>query len=178
MKTIGRRYHLAVGAMATGLIFALGVYLPQMRRLQQLRADTTSLNAQLDVRSQRLKELKSTFEDVGRAKMTLVHFVDAVPENVRIGEFLEEIDRTAKSNGLTDRNVVPSNPIVGEKVSCLPLDITFRGEFDGIFKFLRHMENMQRIARVQRLELVSPEDAFGELLLSMTVHVYFRPITG
>ncbi len=175
MKTIGKKYHLAIGAAVAGLLFLFGSYLPGARRLQEIHRATADLNSKLDQRNNQLSALKGTFNEVYKVKTALASFEEAIPKDTNVGHLLELIDQGARQAGLRDRSVIPSKVLVGEEVNCLPIEISFRGEFEGIFKFLRRLESAPRVARVQRLEIVALDDSPGELTLSMTVHVYYRP---
>ena len=140
MKTIGKKYHLAIGAAAAGLLFLFGAYLPGSRRLQEIHQFDCRVERQSGSTNNQLSVLKDTFDEVYRVKTALASFEEAIPKDTNVGHLLELIDQGARQAGLRDRSVIPSKVLVGEEVNCLPIEISFRGQFEGIFKFLRRLE--------------------------------------
>ena len=174
MKLADSKYHLVWGTVAAALLFVFGLYLPEARRLDHLWAAIEARQAEVDARGAHLQGMLALYQGVSRGQAELASFDQAVPEGKQLGRFLETLDRLAAEAGLGDKNVVPSRVIDSGQVHCLPLEIDFNGEFEAVYEFLRRVESLPRITRVQRLRLSSAEEGGTELLSSLTVQVYFR----
>ena len=175
MKTVGKKYHLTLGTVAAALVLVFGVYLPQTRKMKAFKETATPLQMELDARTARLQTTVTTYAEARRSERKVASLEEAVPREDRIGQFLESLDRIAHQCALADKNVVPAAVIESDEVSCLPIEMNFSGDFEAVHEFLRRVESLPRVARVQRMELTSADEGPLELVSSVTMHVYFRP---
>ena len=174
MKLVGKTYHIAAGTAVVGVIFALGVFLPHARRYARLESQVHAAELAVDAASDRLDTLAETHRRVEEDQELLKIFNEAVPNEDHMGAFLESVDRIAAEQGLADMNVVPRPPIVADAVRCRPIEMSFRGDFNAVYAFVRQVESLPRIAAIQRLELDAAKELDGGLIASLTVHVYSR----
>ncbi len=174
MKLVGKPIHIALGTIAIAAIFATGVVTPYMRHMTSVKQGVTNVQSDLLQLGSRIQRAKRVFEAT-RAKETALEVFDAaIPQRVQLGEFLEAVDRLAQEAGVTDKNVTPSEAIIQEDLGCLPIQIRFTGEFASVYAFLEKVEQLPRVARIQKLELSADDEAPEMLVSSMTLHVYFR----
>jgi hypothetical protein len=53
--------------------------------------------------------------------------------------------------------------------------VNFNGDFPAIYEFLRRVESLPRVARVQQLEMACVNGLPDLLESTVIMHVYFRP---
>jgi Tfp pilus assembly protein PilO len=133
------------------------------------------LRASVDGQTVRLQGAAAMRETSEELERKLAAFKQAIPDDQRIGGFLEALDQIARDAGLTGKNVRPTELIIGPEVSCLPIQVEVSGTFAAIHDFLRQVEALPRLARVQRVELSDSDDPGDELVSSVMMQVYFRP---
>jgi len=173
---LGRvKTRVALGAMAVALIFTLGALRPDVARSARMQRDAAALRDTVDERSARLMTTVDARRQLAELDTQLSGYPEAIPTDQRIGAFLEQLDLIARDAGLSDKSVKPANPIALAAASCLPIDVQVRGRFDAMHEFLRRVEALPRIARVQRIELAGIEGSADEVAASLTMHVFFRP---
>ncbi len=174
MRAAVRQHLVTLATIAVAVVFTLGVYLPQSRQTKRLRDETLQLKSELASQQTKLAGAAQLYDAVQRSAARQAGFDRAIPPQDELGDFLENIDQIARQSGLGEMNVVPSDVVEGANLNCHPIEMNFRGDLAGIYGFLRQIESLPRIVRVQRLELGSMEGAGAELAASLTVHVYYR----
>jgi Tfp pilus assembly protein PilO len=142
-----------MGALAVATIFTVGALLPDLRTARGATQETSTLQHAIDEQSLRLQGLADQQREADEIRAKLVDFDTALPQSQRIGAFLEALDQIAREVGVTGKNVRPGEPIAAANVDCLPIDVDVTGSFAAVFEFVRRVEALPRIARVQRLEL-------------------------
>ena len=174
MKLIGNKKPLIAGAVLVAIVFVGGAFMPQWRRLYNLRATAESMRGRVDQNGIRMQAAKESYQKVLAARRKSAVLDAAIPNKPNLGAFLESVSRVADKLKLSDRDMIPSKEVRCRQVVVLPIEMSFRGTFDAVHAFLAQLESMPRIARVQRLDLDASPDHPGELNTSITVFVYNR----
>jgi len=164
-----------LGALVVGLVFSAGALRPDLGSNRRLRYEAGALRASVDQRSARLEAASALRQSSAELAEDLAAFAQAIPRNQQIGAFLEDLDLIAREVGLSGKSVRPAEAIRTAELQCLPLDISVTGRFAALHEFVRRVEALPRVARVQRLELASREIPSEELVASVTLYVFFRP---
>lgn len=173
MKMVGKRVHLILGVTIATSVFTFGAYLPKSRRLADLHGRIAGLERQVLAGGEQLRSAASMHAELTSALGELESFDEAVPASEDVGVFLEAVSQIADELGLTDRNIVPGKALASPRVSLLPIEMSFGGDFESLYAFLQRIESLPRVARVKRMETaVSEQD--GALTCSLTVNVFFR----
>jgi Tfp pilus assembly protein PilO len=167
-----------LAAAVVALVFALGALRPDARRSAGLQREAAALRDAVDDRAARLLNTAARCCEVEELDAQLASFDIAVPLDQRIGAFLEQLDLIVREAGLSGKRVQPAAPIALTDVSCLPIEVNVTGDFSAMHEFLRRVESLPRIARIERLELSGRAESGDELVASVTMHVYFRPSGG
>src|SRR5436189_5053466 len=135
-----------------GLFFIFG-YRPAGQRLANLRAEIGVKSQRLDTNQYRAQNLTEVAREVDRLRFKLDKFNKRLPRTAELGEFIRDLT-TASSNRAIRKLVhqpgtVRRQDVFGE----VPITISFEGEFSNVFSFLRHLEEMQRLARIKSLQV-------------------------
>lgn len=175
MRFMRGKMLVVLGGSAVALIFTIGALMPDVRHNRRKNQEAAMLRASVDGRTARLQGAAAMRETSHELENKLTAFTEAIPGEQRIGAFLEALDQIARDAGLTGKNVKPAQPVVGDEVACLPIQVEVSGTFASIHEFLRRVETLPRLARIQRVELAGGDDLGGELVSSVMMQVYFRP---
>jgi len=139
---------LGIPLMAWSLVFR-----PQNARIAEAMQDITTQQAQLD----RIAKLTARIPDLEQALIqgeALVHQVEAqLPRRRDVEGVLENIWELAESSGLMVRSVKTKPPVASAAAMELPLEVMMDGPFDGFYRFLLDLENLQRITRISELSI-------------------------
>jgi Tfp pilus assembly protein PilO len=76
-----------------------------------------------------------------------------LPQSPGMGDFLANLDRTARNNGLELSTVQPGSVVREEWCVRTPVSFTCRGAFANLHTFLFQLENMERLVRVEELTI-------------------------
>jgi Tfp pilus assembly protein PilO len=175
MRLLRGKNGAMLGCAGVALVFALGALRPDAGASARMRRDAALFRDTVAQRTARLQTAVDVHNQLQELDGRLQTFDEAVPQDQRIGVFLEHLDQLARETGLTGKSVKPAAPIAGAHVACLPIDVNVTGQFAALHEFLRRVEALPRVARIQRLELAGSENAGDELAAALTMHVYFRP---
>ncbi len=175
--TFRRTYAVLLGAVAVAGVFAFGAYRPNAARLHATEAAIRDLHDELAVRTQHLERAVELYGAVDMARRQAPAWDEALPDEPRIGALLETIDHLAGDAGLKEAHVLPAKPVRVGKIGILPVAIDFRGSFESIYAFVRQVETLPRIARVERFEIARTDSA-DMLVATVTVHVYTKVPSG
>jgi len=178
MGWLSNRSQLIAGTAVAAAIFVLGAYLPQSRRLRALRSAVAAVQARVEDRAGRLAQCGARHDDLAQARVRLAGFEEAVPESENLGDLLADISRLAADLHLSEQNVTPSAAVPFGEVSCLPLEVRMHGSFAALFEFIRRIESLPRLARVERASLRAAADGAAALECSLTLLVFFHPDPG
>lgn len=164
---------LTVGAI--GAFYAL-IYRPEVRQLRTLEAKIEAHRSELAGTQNKTKVLPSVVAEVERLRERVGKF-KTVSRQHEIGNFLADMEEASKQASL--RNMVfqelpPTNiNRLGGKLQDKALSISFEGDFNSIYSFLRRTEDQQRLTRIPALNIRS-RDRSGQVKVSMKMNIYFQ----
>jgi len=175
---MGRDSLMVVGILVvvTGSMMAF-VYLPQQRRMEDIRTRIATQKETLksDVQKasvlpdmiRQVREMKERYRDVNRK----------VPARTELGGFLREISGNLAVESLTNQLIEPGNPAHEELFNTLPIIMKFRGSYLALASFLTRMDKMERLARVQKLGIDSDSKS-SDLNIEVQMNIYFTDRDG
>jgi Tfp pilus assembly protein PilO len=177
MKEITRENWIALGAgVAIVVGFVALVFVPQQGRLQSLRSDITAQKQRLETASQEVAVVPTLMEEIEAMQARYNDFDRQLPRKQDLGEFLGTISETVAQKGLTGQLTEPGNPVRGDLFHTLPINMRFRGDYLSTGSFLKDLQSMERLTRIQRLQIardVRTEDPNGPLDIEMQINIYF-----
>ena len=149
------------------------VYMPQGRKLEELRTSITSRKDALESQARKVAVLPKMLRQVEQLKNRYRNFDQRLPKRTDLEGFLREISsQLAKESDLISDSYTPGDPEQEELVHKLPIKMRLRGSYLSLASFLKRVGNMQRLTRVERLIL--KQDPEGtELDIDMQLNIYF-----
>ena len=97
-----------------------------------------------------------------------------LPQRQELAGFLREISTHLSEAGLrSDATVIePGRPTRGTLYNRLPITMKFEGDFLSLASFLKRVDDMTRLTRIEKLRIVP--DADGDLLkIEVGMNIYF-----
>lgn len=127
---------------------------------------------------QRLRVQIRQLEEIGDRELqylvALGQLDGLIPEEPRLDEFIEEIDRLAGATGVDLRSLGPALPAAtttnGELREFVVLT-SINGEFFQVLGFLFGLNDMERLARVDVIAVNSSQDEFDRTILDVSMQI-------
>jgi len=163
---------VAAGAMVLG--FVLFRYVPLQKKtwaLEQTRAAKKLVIAKASIERRYLPALK---EQLLTQQRVIKHYEANIPEQRELGVFLQRITSLMSEHNLEEQQIQPGKEIGTEKLNCIPVTIQCRGRLEEIFKFYSQLRELDRLVRVERVELVNDSDFKGEVKMQTKASIYYR----
>ena len=102
-----------------------------------------------------------------------------LPERQELAGFLREIASGLSQEKLVNQFIQPGNPSQTPLYNCLPITLRCEGDFLSLARFLKRIDGMTRLVRIERLTIKSSDDAqhkvsqSGNLQIEMGINIYF-----
>jgi len=167
--------------VATGVIvggFVLFRYLPLRRRMKaarQIKAAQTLTIAKGTTDNKQLFLLK---EQLLKLHRELENYEANIPEQRSIGEFLHRITDLMNENNLREQVIEPLKEVKAEKLNCIPVNMQCKGKLAQIFEFYRRLHGLDRLVRIEQVELSNDSDFSGEVSMEARAVIYYRAKVG
>jgi Tfp pilus assembly protein PilO len=153
--------------------FYIAGYRPASQRLASLRQD-------IDIRQRELRDNQSRTQirpiveqKVNELRNKLQRFDKKMPRQQEFGEFYNDITFLGRQSALSKCFVEPAAvPRRNDRFVELPIDLRFEGNFLNVFAFLRQIDQMQRLTRVQSLKVTSKGNA-GQVEVQLSMNIYY-----
>jgi Tfp pilus assembly protein PilO len=160
----------AVVAGAVGF-FAIYPMCQNMRNDQKVIVERRASLAKLQEVTHRITNLQ---QEVQRLEGALRFFDSRLPAQTEIDVILREVWLIAESKALTPRSVRTKKPESGPRCNTQPITMAFEGPFDSFYQFLMGIEQLPRITKVRELTIQKSATQEGNILVDMTVDIYFE----
>ncbi len=157
----------------------LAVYLVQIRPAvlqlaevhRQYQAACVSLQ-QDQVETAKLPQVELEIE---RLHQRVERFDKKLSKPRDLAPFISDIQRISQESSLKMLySQSDTKPRRTDQFSELPIKLTFEGDFqNGVVEFLRKTEDMQRLTRIQKLDIRSSEAHDGQVKAELTMNIYF-----
>ncbi len=175
-----RQKQLAGAAVAAGLAFLMLVYFPSVATLSQLhkRIDNDARKLRTDrERSSLLPQMRVTSARLERDLASFKPFPAASPLNELIGH----TSQLGQQLQLRDLRCEPRQEMFDGTLGILPVLLTFEGNFENVYSFIRRCEQMEQPLRVQELRIRQKPAAqantappVGEVTVELLLHAFYE----
>ncbi|WP_041423895.1 type 4a pilus biogenesis protein PilO [Thermosediminibacter oceani] len=117
---------------------------------------------------QRIYDKKSGIEDAAKLELK------KLPDDDKIADYIINIEGWARAEGVR-LVLIKAGEVSGDEVKVLPVEITVEGDKESLLKFLKRIENFERLSKVEKINLVYAELS-GFWTLTVTVDLYYFPM--
>ena len=155
-------------------VAALVMYWPQGRALNTLRSQietekntTASYAAKVaivpDLRRQ-VEEMRSRYKDFDRR----------MPKSKELHGFLKEISENLEKERLDNPLIEPGGTAREESFHTMPITMRFQGNYLSLASFLKRIDTMERLTRVQKLHItIDPKSPDMKINCELRLNIYF-----
>ncbi len=175
MKFLQRQQIIIIvlaGSIITGL--ATFLYYPfakQTKVVEQADAAQSSAAAKADTRKRQLPILREKAEALQR---NLGNYDEKLPRSREFALLWRQIADVMNKHNLKDQLVQPGSEIQGPQLNCIPISIRCSGRGEQIFEFLKSIEKLERVIRIEHFRLENDRDFTGWLRMDAEANVYYR----
>ena len=65
--------------------------------------------------------------------------------------------------------------IEAEQFNCIPINMRCRGSLKNLFGFFESLRGLDRLVRIEHVDLVNESDFSGDVTMSADTVIYYRP---
>ena len=176
-KFFAHKQQMLICVIAVGLIggFTLICYLPLNGSLRKACAecdraalDVTEAQTQREQLPVLERKLQQIQDSVGNYQVN-------IPEQRALGGFLHEIAELMDEHRLEGRLVQPGRETQAGELVCIPVEMCGKGRLAQIFEFYKSLQSLDRLVRIEQVQLRNSKDFSGQVSMQMKAVVYYRP---
>lgn len=170
-------YAAAAAVVAICVLVALR-YLPlrkQIKELSQIRNTQKFVIQKAAAESNHLELLK---ERLQKLQEQTVHYDQQLPNDRDLGNFLQQIADLMDEHKLTAQQVEPGKNMADGKLNCIPVEMRCKGKLQQIFDFNKALGRLERLIRIDSIELVNDTDLTGQVNMTAKTRIYYKTISG
>ncbi|MBN2584339.1 MAG: type 4a pilus biogenesis protein PilO [Planctomycetes bacterium] len=173
-RTVRSQWITVVVALVMVASFVAVFYIPNARKLGAAETSLKEAEADLQEKLMRSKDLPVLRDEVRAMEVGYQRDLARIPAEPRTPEFLEAVTAIMKEADIGQREVLPQAPRVRTEYVEQPISISFEAPFDAAHEVLTRIETMDRITRVESLEMVSTPEAEGDVRVKLSVVVFYN----
>lgn len=169
------QWSLICGTLAAAGTFYWFVYRPKVQRMDQLRSEIASSEKELAGSRNKTSVLPSVVAEVDQLKQRVGRFktVSRPQEAGLVHQEMEEILRQSSLKNVNYQEDPAGIGRMGGKLSGRAVQISFEGDFNSIYSFLRRTDDLQRLTRIPTL-IIKSRDRHGMVKVAMRMNIYFQ----
>ncbi len=173
MKMIAKDTWVVLGVLVAMGAAAAFVYVPQSRKLNELRGEVVAQEEAIKMDLQRATVVPEIRNQVQELRNRYVNWQRRLPKQKELGQFLREISTQISDRSLSNQVIEPGNPTREELYHTLPIIMKFDGPYPSMAQFLQGLEKMERLTRVQRIRVKNDPKKDGEVDVELRLNIYF-----
>ncbi len=173
MYRSGKDTLLVLGVLsAIGAAFAFTVYLPHAREMNEVRSQIASERLRMESNAAQVQSVPAMLAQVEALRGRYNGFDRQLPRSQELFEFLKQIGEELARANLSSQSIKPEAPVREELFHALPIKMEFQGRYPELSRFLAEIDNMERLTRVQRLQ-VHTQPRGDDLNITVLMNIYF-----
>jgi len=158
---------IAAVVIPTALFFFL-FYQPGFENISQLNEKIDSARAELTKAKKAARKLPKYIAEVENTELKFEEAAIVLPKTKEIPNLLRNISDLGKGAGLDFLSFKPGSEDLKDFYAEIPVNITIRGPYHNMGFFLDQVSELDRIVAVNNIDMTSPEEEKGEMLLNST----------
>ncbi len=143
----------ALAIVLCGAAYAGLSHWPRSQERTTLAAEVEANKKQLGVDRKGVQGLGEMREQVIELRKTAVNTNRIVPDSSDLADVLRRLNSEMLAQGMSNQEVQTQAIVSGADFNVIPMSLRFEGEYPGIFEFVKNIETMSRLTRINRLEI-------------------------
>ena len=175
---LGKDSWIVLGILAVMVAGAgLFVYRGQGKKLDDLEISITSSKATLKTQGQTVEIVPELIKQVGAMRTRYKNFDRRLPVRQELGGFLKDISAHLGDEKFSDQLIEPGSPTREDLFHTLPIIMRFKGSYLTSVDFLKRIDEMERLTRIQKLKItkkpVKGDKDEGKVDIELQLNIYF-----
>jgi Tfp pilus assembly protein PilO len=158
--------------------FVLFRYLPLQKKRKALEQAKTAQTLAIAGASAQQQQLPILKEQLLKLQMAAGNYQASIPSQRDLGAFLHKIADLMNKQNLTDQVVQPGEEIKAGELNCIPVNMQCKGELTQIFEFYKQLQGLDRLVRIEQVNLTNEKDFSGTVTMQTKAAIYCRPEAG
>lgn len=172
MGAIGKD-NLIICSIVLSLVLAaiLFVYAPQGRKMRALETELATQKQTLESDAAKAAVVPDMMRQVQEMKNRYKNFDRRLPKQKELDGFLREITGNLAQEKLVNQLMQIGDPSKTEHFNTLPIAMKFQGSYLALGSFLKRLDSMERLTRIQKLTIQT--DPKTGVNIDMQMNIYF-----
>ncbi len=172
---IGIAAALIVGPVA---LFIFLFYNPKQEEINTLKTKRTTLSAEVAEAETASKNKEHHENELKIAQQKFEEMSGILPKDQEIPSLLRNISDLGKRAGLDFVDFKPSTESPKDFYAEIPISISIKGPYHNMGYFLGEVSGLERLVTVNNINMGSPQEVDGEMLLSSSCNLVTYRFTG
>lgn len=162
---------LLIGLMVAAYFLA---FKPLQAARESVHKDSKVKQEKLAALRHATSEVKNLPEEIDKLRKAVAFFESRLPEEKEMDKILREVWQLAEKNGLNVKSVRSLPAIAGNDYSQQPIRMVIIGPFTGFYNFLRAVEQLPRITRINDMVLTKDQKTEGQMSADFSLTIFFE----
>ncbi|MDH3347342.1 MAG: type 4a pilus biogenesis protein PilO [Desulfobulbaceae bacterium] len=150
------------------LVFVFMFYMPNSEKIVGFKKEIKKLDKEIKVAEAVAADLPRHVAEKAKLELIFDELTTLLPSKKEIPDLLRNISDLGKGAGLDFVSFKPGGEIPRDFYSEIPVNINIRGPYHNVGYFLSQVSKLDRIVTVNNIQLGSPSQIEGEVILSST----------
>lgn len=150
-------------------------YLPLRQRMRAVEQTKTAQMLAISKASMERTQMPALKDQLMKLKQAAGNYRANIPVQTDLGVFLQQIADLMIENGLREQVIAPGKEIAVKALKCIPVDVQCKGRLAQVFEFFKRIQNLDRLVRIEQVNLANDSDFIGEVDMKTKVVIYYRP---
>ena len=154
--------------------FVLLRYLPMQKKIKIVRQAIDTQKSVISRAENEKAQMPAIKEQLLSLQKTMQKYQINVPAGRDWGVFLQKIAELMNKCNLKEQQIQPGDEIRADGLNCIPVSIQCKGRLKQIFEFYRELQSLERVVRIEKVELVNNNEFTGEISMQTRADIYYR----
>lgn len=173
---IKKQFLLCVVVLAITAAYMFLRILPLHSKASQLASESEQQHQVIRQGLEAQAKLSKTRMELEQLEAEIGDFRNKIPTKRSMGQLLQKIADLMDENSLADQVVRPGNEEQLKELTRIPVTMECRGRLEQIFDFYHSLEELDRLVRVEFIELNSQASDGGIVKMRTQASVYYEPV--
>ena len=134
-------------------IYGLGLWLPSKIKERKLNEQIANAQRELGFDRASAEGLGQLANEVVELRRIVDSSDKLVPQTSELAALLRELSQQLQKQNVLDQELHTKPLLQGVDYTVIPIDLRFRGSFPALFGFVKEVESMRRLTRINHLEI-------------------------
>ncbi|MHC4551611.1 MAG: type 4a pilus biogenesis protein PilO [Planctomycetota bacterium] len=134
-----------------------------------------------DTSMQQVGDYAKVVPELRQEKRQLVDQLDSfsvkIPEGKQFAKLWQQIADVMNECQLSEQLVQPGTVKESQQLNCVPLTIECSGSFEQMFQFVQSLEKLDRLVRLEEIDLQNSNDFDATMKLNAKANIYYQSKT-